>query len=182
MLASLAAAIGLGLAHVILGLVLGAIASWRGERRHAIGHGVTALMLVLVVAALLAAFEVLPRALFTPAVIGLLVAFPLLVFAEGALGAVEFFSTIGNVLSYARVMAIGAASVMLAAVANRMAGAFGSALVGVAFALLFHLVNFALGLFSPTVQALRLQYVEFFQHFYSPGGEPYRPFAATGDQ
>jgi len=126
--------------------------------------------------------EVLPRALFTPAVIGLLVAFPLLVFAEGALGAVEFFSTIGNVLSYARVMAIGAASVMLAAVANRMAGALGSVLVGVAFALLFHLVNFALGLFSPTVQALRLQYVEFFQHFYSPGGQPYRPFAATGDQ
>jgi len=37
-------------------------------------------------------------------------------------------------------------------------------------------VNFALGLFSPTVHALRLHYVEFFGRFYSPGGIRYRPF------
>ena len=51
----------------------------------------------------------------------------------------------------------------------------GSALVGVAFALLFHLVNFAIGLFSPTIHALRLHYVEFFGEFYSPGGATYDP-------
>ena len=58
-----------------------------------------------------------------------------------------------------------------------MVGALGSALVGVAFALLFHLVNFAIGLFSPTIHALRLHYVEFFGEFYSPGGAAYRPLA-----
>jgi V/A-type H+-transporting ATPase subunit I len=51
----------------------------------------------------------------------------------------------------------------------------GSALVGALFALLFHLVNFALGLFSPTIHALRLHYVEFFGTFYSPGGTRYEP-------
>ena len=50
-------------------------------------------------------------------------------------------------------------------------------LVGVLFALLFHLVNFAIGIFAPTIHALRLHYVEFFGKFYSPGGQAYRPFA-----
>ena len=109
-------------------------------------------------------------------VVALLVAFPLLVIAEGIVAPVELLSTLGNILSYARIMALGTASVMLAVVANRLAGAIGSVVVGVIFALLFHLVNFALGLFSPTIHALRLHYVEFFGRFYSPGGVQYRPF------
>ena len=92
------------------------------------------------------------------------------------LAPVEFLSTLGNILSYARIMALGVASVMLAVVANRMVGAIGSVTVGVMFALLFHLVNFAIGLFSPTIHALRLHYVEFFGKFYSPGGVRYTPF------
>ena len=174
--ATLALAVGLGVAHVVLGLVLGAITTFRREPKHALGSGVSALMVLLVVGALLAAFEVLPSRLFTPAVIALLVVFPVLVFAEGLIAPVELLSTLGNVLSYARIMAIGTASVMLAVVANQMVGAVGSTLVGLVFALLFHLVNFAIGLFSPAIHALRLHYVEFFGKFYSPGGRPYEPF------
>jgi V/A-type H+-transporting ATPase subunit I len=175
--AALAVAVGLGLVHVLLGLVLGAVAAWHGHRRQAVGRGVTALMIVFIVLALLAAFEVLPSRFFTPAVVAILVAFPVLIVAEGVFGAIELFSTLGNILSYARIMALGTASVMLAVVANRMVGAIGSTAVGLLFALLFHLVNFAIGLFSPTIHALRLHYVEFFGKFYSPGGRPYRPFA-----
>ena len=174
--ATLALAVGLGVVHVVLGLVLGAVTKLRHEPRHALGSGISALMVLLVVAALLAAFEVLPARLFTPAVVTLLVIFPVLVFAEGLIAPVELLSTLGNVLSYARIMAIGTASVMLAVVANQMVGAVGSALVGALFALLFHLVNFAIGLFSPAIHALRLHYVEFFGKFYSPGGRPYEPF------
>jgi V/A-type H+-transporting ATPase subunit I len=175
-LAMLAAAIALGVVHVVLGLVLGAITSARRQPRHAMGQGISAVMVLLVVAALLAAFDLLPSALFTPAVIALLVAFPILVFAEGMIAPIELLATFGNVLSYARIMAIGTASVMLAVVANQMVGAVGSVAVGVVFALLFHLVNFAIGLFSPAIHALRLHYVEFFGKFYSPGGTPYHPF------
>ncbi len=174
--ATLALAVGLGVAHVVLGLVLGAITAFHKQPKHALGSGVSAVMVLLVVAALLAAFEVLPSRLFTPAVIALLVAFPVLVFAEGLIAPVELLSTLGNVLSYARIMAIGTASVMLAVVANQMVGAVGSTVVGLVFALLFHLVNFGIGLFSPAIHALRLQYVEFFGKFYSPGGRPYEPF------
>jgi V/A-type H+-transporting ATPase subunit I len=80
-----------------------------------------------------------------------------------------------SMLSYARIMALGTASVMMAVVANRLAGSFGSVVVGALFALLFHLVNFALGVFAPTIHGLRLHYVEFFGKFYSPGGVQYRP-------
>jgi V/A-type H+-transporting ATPase subunit I len=167
--------LALGLVHVVLGLVLGVLSAGRLHPRQAIGRGLSAGMIVLIVVALLGAFEILPRAVLTPAVVGLLVAFPVLILVEGIVAAVELVTAIGHILSYARIMALGTASVMLAIVANRLAGTMGSAVVGALFALLFHLVNFALGLFSPTIHALRLHYVEFFGTFYSPGGTRYEP-------
>jgi V/A-type H+-transporting ATPase subunit I len=167
--------LSIGVVHVVLGLALGVLAGARQHPRQALGRGLSAVMILLIVAALLAAVEVLPHAVLTPAVVALLVAFPVLIALEGIVAAIELLSALGHVLSYARIMALGTASVMLAIVANRLGGAVGSALVGALFALLFHLVNFALGLFSPTIHALRLHYVEFFGTFYSPGGTRYEP-------
>ena len=167
--------LALGGVHILLGLILGVVTSVRSHPRQALGRGLSALMLLLIAGAILAALEVLPRGLLTPAVVLLLVAFPVLIVLEGIVAPVELLTTIGHVLSYARIMALGTASVMLAVVANRMAGALGSVVVGVLFALLFHLVNFGLGLFTPTIHALRLHYVEFFGTFYSPGGVRYQP-------
>lgn len=170
--------IALGVVHITLGLVLAVVASWRrGHRREALGRGVAALMVAFTIVALLAAFEMLPSALFTPFVIAVLVAFPVLIALEGIVAVIELLTTFGHILSYARIMALGTASLMLAVVANQMVGAMGSVVVGVVFALLFHLVNFAIGVFSPTIHALRLHYVEFFGKFFSPGGAEYRPLA-----
>jgi V/A-type H+-transporting ATPase subunit I len=169
-------AVALGAVHILLGLGLGVAGLVKTHPRQAVSRGVSAVMVILVILALLAAVKVLPSGFFTPAVIGLLVAFPVLIALEGVVAPIELLATLGNILSYARIMALGVASVMLAVVANRMAGAIGSVAVGVLFALLFHLVNFAIGVFSPTVHALRLHYVEFFGKFYSPGGVQYQPF------
>jgi V/A-type H+-transporting ATPase subunit I len=169
-------AVSLGAVHVVLGLALGVAANIRRHPRHALGRGMSLAMILAIILALLAAVHVLPDAMLTPAVIVVLVAFPVLIIAEGVVAPIELLSLVGNVLSYARIMALGVASVMLAVVANRMVGAIGSVAVGVVFALLFHLVNFAIALFSPTIHALRLHYVEFFGKFYSPGGVRYQPF------
>ncbi|MBT8453642.1 MAG: hypothetical protein KJO40_16880 [Deltaproteobacteria bacterium] len=169
-------AIALGLVHIVVGLLVGAVKMFRGDKRRAIGKGMAAVMVVLIALALMAAFDMLPTRFFTPLVIATLVALPVLIIGEGILAPIEFVSTLGNVLSYARIMAVGTASVMMAVVANRMVGAFGSVLVGILFALVFHLINFILGVFSPTIHVLRLHYVEFFGKFYSPGGAQYRPF------
>ncbi|MDH5590043.1 MAG: hypothetical protein OEZ65_05140 [Gemmatimonadota bacterium] len=169
-------ALAIGVVHTLLGLVLNLVTRLREGRRAALGPGVTLFMVVMVILAILAAVDVLPGAFFTPAVIMILVLFPVLVVVEGILGPTELVTTLGHILSYARVMAVGTASVMMAAAANRMVGTLGSVVVGSLFALLFHLVNFALGVFSPALHALRLHYVEFFGTFYSPGGTRYEPF------
>ena len=174
----LALTVALGGVHIVLGLILAGLSAWRtGHRREAVGRSVVLAMLLLTVVSLLAAFQVLPSMLFTPTVVTILAAFVVLVALEGLVALIELLSTVGHILSYARIMALGTASLMLAVVANEMVGAFGSVAVGVVFALLFHLVNFAIALFSPTIHALRLHYVEFFGHFFSPGGGRYRPFA-----
>jgi V/A-type H+-transporting ATPase subunit I len=168
--------LAIGFVHIVLGLVLGACSGLRTNPRRSLGRGLSAVMLVLALLLVLAAVNVLPAAFFTPTAVGLLVAFPILLAIEGMSGAVELISRFSNILSYARIMALGTASVMLAAVANQLAGAFGSLAVGILFGALFHLVNFALGVFSPTIHALRLHFVEFFGTFYSPGGLVYCPF------
>lgn len=168
--------LALGTVHVLLGLVLGALNVLHTHPRQSIARGLSALMIVLVVVAILAAVDILPREFFNRTVVGLLIAFPILVVLEGILAPMELLSTLGNILSYARIMALGTASVVMAVVANRMVGSMGGVVVGVLFALLFHLVNFALGVFGPTIHSLRLHYVEFFGKFYSPGGVRYRPF------
>jgi V/A-type H+/Na+-transporting ATPase subunit I len=168
-------AVSLGVVHLVLGLVIAAVGRWRRNRREAIGRGLTAGMLVLVVCALLALFDRVPGVLLTPSMIALLAMLPVVVVLEGAAALLDFMTVLGHVLSYARVMALGTASVMLAVVANRMHGAFGSAAIGIAFALVFHLVNFAITLFSPTIHVMRLHYVEFLGTFFEPGGAPYQP-------
>jgi V/A-type H+-transporting ATPase subunit I len=168
--------VALGAVHIVLALVLAGVNAWRGgHRREAVGRGVALGMLILIALLLLAAFEVLPGALLTPLVLGVFAAFTILVALEGVVALIELVSTVGHILSYARIMALGVASLMLAVVANEMVGAFGSVVIGVVFALLFHLVNFAIALFSPTIHALRLHYVEFFGEFFKPGGSEYRP-------
>ena len=168
-------AVAIGAVHVVLGLVLGVVSA-RRHPRQALGRGVSAAMVVLVIVGLLAAVGVLPRGFFSPVVIALLVGFPVLIALEGLVAPIEFLATLGNILSYARIMALGVASVMMAVVANKMVGAIGSVTVGILFALLFHLVNFAIAAFTPTIHALRLHYVEFFGKFFSPGGVRYQPF------
>ena len=105
----------------------------------------------------------------------------LLMVGRGALGFVmgplEFVGTLGNVLSYLRLAAVGLASTYLAMVANELS-VVGSIWLGVFVGIFFHVLNLGLASFSPMIQALRLHYVEFFSKFYEGGGQPFRPFGA----
>jgi V/A-type H+-transporting ATPase subunit I len=77
-------------------------------------------------------------------------------------------------------MAIGLVSVVLAYLANLFGGMISNVVLAVIVAVLVHILNLALGILDPTIQGLRLQYVEFFSKFFLGGGKPYTPFRRTG--
>jgi V/A-type H+-transporting ATPase subunit I len=177
LLSFLALAIGIGLVHVSVGTGIGLVhALRRGHVRHALEQAGRLVTLAGAAAAGLAVAGVLPRAALVPAV-AVAGGGALLSLVGGPMALLEVVLTLGNVLSYARLMALGIASVMLADVANHLAVAVHPAGLGLALALLLHGVNFTLGLMSPLIASLRLHYVEFFEKFYEGGGRPYRPFA-----
>jgi V/A-type H+-transporting ATPase subunit I len=173
-------ALALGAGHIVLGVSLGLSSSLRsGKGREALARAVTLSLILTVFAAALARAGYLPAGVGWPALLALPLLLAATVLLGGALAPLELVSTFANILSYARLMALGTASVMLADVSNRMVEVFSPAAVGVTVAVALHAVNFAMGLFSPTIQALRLHYVEFFGKFFEGGGKPYEPFALT---
>lgn len=177
-MAFLQLALGVGTLHVTVGLALGvATALRRGARREALGRAAKLILIACAAGAAAALAGALPREVVRPLLLAAAACLGVAVIAEGPLAALDLVLALGNVLSYARLMALGLASVMLAEVANLVARTLEPAAAGVTLAVLLHAVNFTLGLISPTVAALRLHYVEFFEKFYDEGGAPYRPFA-----
>jgi V/A-type H+-transporting ATPase subunit I len=177
-------ALGVGAGHIVLGLLLGVWEAVRRRSRHEVvqkGATLASLAALFLLVAVLT--DYLPAAFFTPAVALLVVGVAILIYALGnvgvLLGPLELLGTVSNVLSYLRLAAVGLASVYLAQVANELAGITGNLLLGLIIASLFHALNMALGLFSPTIQSLRLHYVEFFGKFYQGAGQPFHPFQRT---
>ena len=173
-----------GAVHITLGLLLGLWEAARDRSRtHLLERGGMLLGLVSLFFIVGVAVNYLPHGFMTPAIAGLIVGIVLLGSSLGWLGLImgpiEFIGLVGNVLSYLRIAAIGLASVYLAKVANDVAGAVGTLVVGIIVAVLIHALNLVLAAFSPTIHSLRLHYVEFFRKFYEGGGRPYRPFRST---
>ena len=173
-------AVAIGAAHVVLGLGLGA---WQAVRFREHRELIDKLGSLLVLAGLFGiaggAAERLPAAATTPSVGAAVVGLVLVMSPHGALGLITgplaLLGTLGNVLSYLRLAAVGLASAHLAGVANEL-GTVGPIWMGVLVAAFFHALNLALAVFSPTIQGLRLHYVEFFGTFLVGGGRPFTPF------
>ena len=116
-------AIAIGVFHVLLGLIIGIFnALAKKSKKHAIEK---AGMIGIVIGILLvfgAVLEMIPSILIQAAVVIIIIALAMIIYGGGFFGAFEIMSTAVNILSYARLMAIGMASVVLALVANRARG------------------------------------------------------------
>ncbi|MFG1819354.1 V-type ATP synthase subunit I [Kribbella sp. NPDC049174] len=175
--------LAIGLVHVVLGLLLGA---WTAARGHHRRHLASKVGTILVLGGLFGLAGVaaagFPAEVLTPAVAALVIGVVVACVSQGALGLLlgplDLLGALGNVLSYLRLAAVGLASTYLAEVANQL-GARGPLLLGILVATLFHALNLALAAFSPTIQALRLHYVEFFGQFYEGGGRLFAPLGGS---
>ncbi len=182
----------IGLAHMLLGLILGFInvahhhGWWHAVKEKGgwmlLLPGLAQLLVILGLigggaGAFIASWPSVP--LIVAAAVGVV----LLIMGEGVKGAIELPSILSNVLSYARLMALGIASVSLAIVINQFAEQFAEQgswmfLAGVLIFAVGHVINIALGVIGPFLHSLRLHYVELFTKFFEGGGDAYRPFGA----
>ena len=154
----------------------------RTDHRHLASKAGTLLALTGIVGLAGASVAGLPAAIVTPAAAVVIAGVVLASATQGALGLLtgplELLGTLGNVLSYLRLAALGLASTYLAEVANQL-GTRGPLLLGILVATLFHALNLALAAFSPMIQALRLHYVEFFGQFHEGGGRLFSPLGGS---
>ncbi len=169
-------ALAVGVAHIFLGLILGAIMGFRKkEKKEGVYKILSIVIIVGLITVLASFFGIFPTVLARPVIIAILLLTPFLFFTGGLLAPLELLKSIGNIISYVRIMAIGLTSVLLAFVANNLGGLTGDVVTGVFVAGLIHLLNIILGVFSPTIHALRLHYVEFFGKFMEHGGRRFEP-------
>ena len=81
----------------------------------------------------------------------------------------------GDILSYARIMALMLAGSVIAQVFNTIGAIPGNLFVFLIISILGNALNFGLNLLGCYVHDLRLQCLEFFGKFYKDGGKPFRP-------
>jgi len=173
-------AFAVGLAHITLGLALGFVSALRkNTKKKALVKFLNIVLILAIVTLIITFFGVFPELLARPLVITILILTPLLLFSGGLLAPLELIKNIGNIISYARIMAIGLTSVLLANVANQLAGLTGDIVLGFVVGGIIHLLGIIIGVFSSSIHSLRLHYVEFFDKFIELGGRKYRPFSGN---
>ena len=103
---------------------------------------------------------------------------PLMKFLGGLLGLYNLVSYVSDVLSYARLLALGLATTGIAQVINMTAGMATSPIGILLFPIFFlagHALNLVINLLGAYVHTSRLQYIEFFNKFFVDGGRGFSP-------
>ncbi|VVB56845.1 V-type ATPase 116kDa subunit family protein [uncultured archaeon] len=177
-----------GWVHIALGFLLGAANEWNHNRKHA--YAKLAWLPIQIGGTLAVAYFLLNA---VPADLGLggvamaVIGAGILAWAEGPLGLVEIPGLASNIMSYARIAAVGVAGVILAEAINTLIspnpalldspmGILLFVFVAVAY-VLAHVFNTAVAMFEGVIHGARLNVVEFFGKFYKGGGTRFTPLS-----
>ncbi len=176
----------IGLVHLILGFVLGIRNVYVSHgAKLAIQEKASWLLLIAGIAVLIWGL-VGGQTIGTAAGAGMMVASVALLWAGAAhtlgvgfVAVLEVFGFVGNLLSYTRLAAIGASkagmAIAFSAIGLTLSGGATNAIWWATYVFGMIVITL-LAILSGGLQSLRLQYVEFFQKFYTGGGRPYEPF------
>lgn len=187
-------AIGIGVLTQFYGMILRVHRDWRrGDKMGAFSDGILWICFLLFIILAAVTGSAFFWGLFLLSVIGLVLTQARdqsgwigriligIISLYGIVGAYGASAILGDLISYARLMALGLTSAALGSTFNMLADLSSSIpAVGVIVAVLVvvfgHLMNFALGLLGGFVHSARLIMLEFFGRFYESGGSPYRPY------
>ncbi|MBE6715856.1 MAG: V-type ATP synthase subunit I [Ruminococcaceae bacterium] len=187
-----------GLVHLFVGVGVKAVSDWRnGDKFGAFCDSVPTYLTILGIAPIFfGLFTEVPPVLSKIGTPVLIVGLILVVLTAGRHskslfgklggGLYEVYNLIGgylgDVLSYARLLALGLSTGVIAEVMN-MLGVLPSnkilkLIMFIGVAIVGHIANFAINVIGAYVHTNRLQYVEFFGKFYEGGGRAFVPFEA----
>ena len=181
-------AIAFGLLYTNLGFIVGAINNLRyGNVKEAIGSQICwfvfeAGIVFLALGYLMPAIGMAGMALGGILILATIV---MLIWANGAYGVMDIFGYMGDVLSYARLLALCLATGGIAMTVNILAAMIDSMVpfAGIVLAVLIfifgHIANFAFQVLGAFINALRLSYVEFFSQFFMSGKGKFEAFKAS---
>ncbi|MCC7550114.1 MAG: V-type ATP synthase subunit I [Methanobacterium sp.] len=176
-----------GVIHINLGLLIGAYNNiTRGDVREALGAQIVWFILEIGLV-LLAVFYLTTGSLMTAGIIGgipIVIGLAMLIYFNGAFGIMDLTGFLGNLLSYARLLALALSTGGIAMTVNILTGIVGSMIpyIGIILApIIFiggHIANLSFQSLGAFINALRLHYVEFFAQFYIGGSQKFKAFRA----
>ena len=180
-------ALTVGVIHINMGLIIGAYNNIvRGDVKEALGTQIPWFFIeagIAVAAVLFLSGGSLMTLLMVGgpiAIVGLL----LLIYFNGAFGLMDLTGFLGNVLSYARLLALCLSTGGIAMTVNILTGMVHDMvpIIGIILApIVFiggQIANGAFQTLGAFINSLRLHYVEFFAQFYIGGSEKFRAFKA----
>jgi V/A-type H+/Na+-transporting ATPase subunit I len=186
-------AILIGFVQVLLGLIIGI---YNGVKTKHWSHvyekggivafviGFAVLILMVVFGTLLTANVGSTWALVLQAAAALLLFLGLFYAIKGGSisGGIESILALTHIASYLRIMAVGLAGAIFAEAVNGIAVSMGNPIIGLMLAIPLQVLNFIICAFTPSIHAVRLNFLEFFGGFFETGSKEYKPFHKTGGE
>jgi len=179
-------ALVVGVIHLNMGLIFGTYNNLvRGDVKEALGAQIVWFVLEAGVILLATGFLLFGGGLLMYAGIGvLLLSIIMLVYFNGLFGIMDMSGFLGNVLSYARLLALCLSTGGIATTVNILTGIVGDMIpfIGIIIApIIFiggQIANLAFQTLGAFINSLRLHYVEYFAQFYIGGSQKFRAFRA----
>lgn len=171
-------AIIIGLVHLNIAFLFGIIDNVKSRKIKDLCSGQLCWVLIEISIVLFVVAGMIPFA------VTFIIALILLIYGAGAMGVMDIFGFIGDVLSYSRLLALCLSTGGIAMTANLLFQLLGQmvpyvgVVIGILVFLAIHLFNIAFQSLGSFIHSLRLHFVEFFGNFYTGDSEPFEPFEA----